>query len=143
MKPFFTYLTLSILFLTGSIFVTAQTKYTGTNRQLPPADSIRYFTGRFQPNGSFASVSTFQMQLRITDSFIKGSYRLAHSEIDVELVGAVSNQHELILIESANGKTTGAFKGMLEEDESSLRLSGVWSNASNGKLRPFSVDEVR
>lgn len=146
MKLFFTYLTLSILFLTGSVFVTAQSKYTGLNQERPAAelaDSIRYFVGRFQTNGYFSTVSSFQMRLWIADSFIKGTYRLAHSETDIELVGAVSNQHELILIESTNGKTTGTFKGILEKEKNSLRLSGVWANANNEKRRPFSVDEVQ
>jgi hypothetical protein len=87
---------------------------------------------------------TFRMQLQINESFVRGSYRPMNSKVDVELIGAVNSRKELILIESANGRTTGTFKGTLEDgDNRLLRLSGVWTGVNRSDPYYFLVDEVR
>ena len=87
---------------------------------------------------------TRSMSLHFSDSFIKGSYRVSNSKKEVELVGALNEENELIIIETLNGKTTGAFKGTFENGNNSLlRLTGIWSSLQSDHLRPFSLQEVR
>jgi hypothetical protein len=143
MKSFLIYLTLSTLL----IICYCEKKYAGSDRNPSINDrsaGSRFFVGRFALKKGSSRYPTFRMRLQISDSFVKGSYRPVNSKVDVDLVGAVNSQNELILIESANGQTTGTFKGTLENgDNRLLRLSGVWTGVKTGEWYHFLVDEVR
>ncbi|MCE6991480.1 hypothetical protein [Dyadobacter sp. CY323] len=85
-----------------------------------------------------------QMKLSINDHFVQGTYKPADAEIEVELVGAMNNDNELILVETSAGKTTGTFKGTLVSRSNKLmRLSGIWTKVNSTYLHPFLLDEVR
>lgn len=143
MKSFLIYLTLSTLL----IICYCEKKYAGTEREAVFNESAvgsRFFVGRFARSEGPSDDPTFRMQLQINDSFVRGSYRPVNSNVDVELIGAVNSRNELILIESANGKTTGTFKGTLENGGNRmLRLSGVWTGVDAVDPYYFLVDEVR
>jgi len=122
-------------------------KYTGLarpNTKIEMSGKLRHFVGRFSTEDKRAAISPLQMSLHFSDSFIKGSYRVSNSKKEVELVGALNEENELIIIETLNGKTTGAFKGTFENGNNSLlRLTGIWSSLQSDHLRPFSLQEVR
>jgi hypothetical protein len=143
MKSFLIYLTLSTLL----VICYCEKRYAVSNRETPFNESAvgsRFFVGRFARSEGPSDDPTFRMQLQINESFVKGSYRPMNSKVDVELIGAVNSRKELILIESANGRTTGTFKGTLEDgDNRLLRLSGVWTGVNRSDPYYFLVDEVR
>jgi hypothetical protein len=143
MKSFLIYLILSILLA----ICYCEKKYAGSNREAAfnqSAVGSRFFVGRFARKGGASADPTFRMQLQINDRFVKGSYRPVNSKVDVELIGAMNSRNELILIESANGRTTGTFKGTLEDGNNRLlRLSGVWTSISKSDPYYFLVDEIR
>lgn len=140
MKSFLPYLIFSLLL----VICYYEKRYTCL---APKATLEKSFTAPRLFEGKFVSLNespSFQMHLYISNNFIKGSYRPANSKKDVDLFGAVSSENELILIGSADGKTTGTFKGTLENgSDRLLKLSGIWTNTNGGKLLSFSGSEVR
>ncbi|KAA0991276.1 hypothetical protein [Dyadobacter aurulentus] len=143
MKSFLNYLTFSLL-LVVCYCVKKYTVLAQPRTKTEVSGRLRHFVGRFSTEDKPAAISPLQMSLHFSDNFIKGSYRHSNSQKEVELVGALNGENELIIIETSNGKTTGAFKGTFENgDNSLLRLTGIWSSVQSDHLRPFSLQEVR
>jgi len=143
MKSCFIYLTCSILLLICCIEKKSASLIETTGRARD-ASKPRFFIGRIAEHGDHSLLRPLKMKLQITSSFVKGSYSRANSGTEVDLVGSVNRENELVMIELANGKTTGTFMGILENGGNRLlKLSGVWTGVNGRNPYQFSVAEVR
>ena len=79
------------------------------------------------------------MNIFITTDFLKGYDPSDGFRGHVNVVGAVNDRNEMILIESQNGKITRTFLGEFQKKgKGTMILSGTWKSSDNTLMKQFS-----
>lgn len=144
MKSCFIYLTFSVLLII-CYFEKKSAATAAAAKQTLKRDKPRFFIGPIAgDDGRQAQVPGMKMKLQITGGLVKGSYCRANSDTEVDLIGRVNRGNELMMIELADGETTGTFKGIVENAGNQLlKLSGNWTGGDKNTPCQFLVEEVR
>lgn len=97
------------------------------------------FAAEFNNDETSGRKSDSRLHIVITNGFVEGHYSGKDFSENTRVVGAINSWHEMMLIESENGKIIRTFQGKFKnKGERLILLKGIWKGAKETTPAEFS-----